>query len=141
MSKRMEKWITSLMYSMDKNVDEETRAKILEQCGRRCQTQSLVQKARKIYKQSKNVDEFIDKFSQVYKNLHREGDNIYITYPRCYCSFVNKIPNGKLSWTWCNCSRGWAKQLFEAALDRPVEVVLEKSIVHGDSKCRFRIKL
>jgi predicted hydrocarbon binding protein len=137
----MEKWIISLIDSLDKNVDEKTRAKILEQCGRRCQSQNLVKKAQEIFKQSKNVDEFIDKFSRVYKHLHREGDNVYITYPRCYCSFVNKIPRGTISWTWCNCSRGWAKQLFEAALDRPINVILEKSVVHGDSQCRFRIQL
>lgn len=141
MSKRMERWITSLIDSLDKNVDEKTKAKILEQCGRQCQSQSFVEKARKIYQQSKNVDEFIDKLSQAYKHLHREGDNVYITYPRCYCPFVNKTPRNKLSWTYCNCSRGWAKQLFEGALGRPVEIVLEKSIVHGDDQCRFKVRL
>ncbi len=141
MSKRMEKWIDSLLNSLDKNTDEKTRAKILEQCGRHCQSQSFVKKARRIFQQAKNVDEFIEKLSQTYKHLHREGGNVYITYPRCYCSFVNKIPPKKLSWTYCNCSRGWAKELFEGALGHPVEVILEKSIVHGDDQCKFRILL
>jgi predicted Zn-ribbon and HTH transcriptional regulator len=141
MSKRMEKWITSLIDSLDKSIDEKTRVEIFEQCGRRCQSQSFVKKTRKIRQQSKSDNEFIEKLSQVYKHLHREGDSIYITYPRCYCSFVNKIPPRELSKTWCNCSRGWAKELFEGALDRSVEVVLEKSIVRGDDQCRFRILL
>ena len=116
-------------------------AKILEQCGRQCQSQNFVKKARSIYKRSKNIDEFLNEFGKVYKNLHKERDNVYIIYPKCYCSFVNKIPPEKLSSTYCNCSRGWVKELFEGALGRPVEVDMEKSIVNGDDQCKFRILL
>jgi len=137
----MERWIIQLMAGLDEHVDEEARAKVLEHCGRQCQSEGFVKKARGIFEKSKNVDEFLDEFGKVYKHLRREGDNVYIVYPRCYCSFVNKIPAGKLSATYCNCSRGWTKELFEGALERPVEVVMEKSIVMGDSECRFRIVL
>jgi predicted hydrocarbon binding protein len=141
MSKRMERWITCLIAGLDENVDEKTIAKVLEQCGRQCQSESFVKKARDIYKRSKSMNEFLDSFSKVYKHLHGEGNNVYIVYPKCYCSFVNKIPQGKLSATYCNCSRGWTKALFEGALGRPVEVVMEKSIVKGDDQCKFRIIL
>ena len=141
MTKRMERWITCLMDGLDKHVDEETKAVILEQCGRQCQSQSFVEKARRIYKKSQNVEEFLNAFSEVYKNLQVNGNDIYIVYPRCYCSFVNKIPSGTLSATYCNCSRGWAKELFEKVLGRSVEVVMEESIVNGDQQCKFRIVL
>jgi predicted hydrocarbon binding protein len=138
---RTEKWITTLIEGLDKNVNEKTRAAILEQCGRQCQSPTLIEKAKDIYKKSKNTDDFLEKFGQVYKHLHRERDRVYIVYPKCYCSQVNKIPRGKLSATYCNCSRGWAKALFEVALGRPVEVLMEKSIVNGDAQCKFRIML
>ena len=137
----MEGWISCLIAGLDQYVDEGTRAKVLEQCGRQCQSQRFVEKARSIYKKSKDVDEFLGKFGEIYEHLHREGDNVYIVYPKCYCSFVNKIPSGRLSATYCNCSRGWAKELFEGVLGRPVEVVMEKSIVKGDDQCKFRIVL
>ena len=139
MSSRNEKWIMSFIDGLDRNVDEETKAKILEQCGRQCQSQNFTKKARGIYQKSKNIDDFLDKLGQVYKHLHREGDKIYIVYPRCYCTKVNKIPKGKLSWTYCNCSRGWAKALFEGALGRPVQVLREQTILHGDKQCKFQI--
>jgi predicted ArsR family transcriptional regulator len=138
---RTQKWITALMAGLDENVDEETRAKILEQCGRQCQTTAFIKKAKQIYEKSRNTDEFIERFSQVYKHLHKEGNKIYITYPRCYCSQVNKIPKGKLSGTYCNCSRGWAKALFEGATGKPVEVKMEESIINGNNQCKFRITL
>ncbi|MDH7563517.1 MAG: hypothetical protein QHH24_01350 [Candidatus Bathyarchaeota archaeon] len=91
---RKEKWIACLIGGLDKYVEEQTRIKILEQCGRQCQSQSLVKKARSISKKSKSIDEFLDRFQQVYKHLHRDKDNIYITYPKCYCSQVKKTPEG-----------------------------------------------
>jgi len=137
----VEKWICQLMAGLDEHVDKETIAKVLEQCGRRCQSQSLIKKARSIYEKSKNMDEFLDNFGKVYKHLHREGNNLYIVYPKCYCSIVNKISPGKLSATYCNCSRGWAKALFEGALKRPVEATMEQSIRQGDKQCKFKITL
>ena len=50
MSTRMEKWIVSLVDGLDKYVDAETIAKTLEQCGRQCQSQGFVKKAKDIYK-------------------------------------------------------------------------------------------
>lgn len=141
MGGRTEKWIICLVDGLNKQVDEKTRAMILEQCGRQCQSPVFIKKAKGIYEKSKNIDEFLEKFGKVYKHLHREGEKVYIIYPRCYCSQVNKIPKGKLSGTYCNCSRGWAKALFEGALGRPVEVLLEKSIISGDNQCKFRIVL
>jgi predicted ArsR family transcriptional regulator len=141
MPSRNEKWIMNLIDGLDKNVDEETKAKILEQCGRQCQSQSFIKKARGIYQKSKDINDFLDRLGQGYKHLHREGDKIYIVYPKCYCSQVNKIPRGKLSWTYCNCSRGWAKALFEGTLGRPVQVLRKETILHGDKQCKFEIIL
>jgi predicted hydrocarbon binding protein len=129
------------MAALDEYVDEKTKAKILEQCGQQCQSESFVKKARKIYEKSEDIDEFLEKFGRVYKNLHREGGKVYIIYRKCYCPNVNKIPPRKLSATYCNCSRGWAKALFEGALGKPVDVIMEESIVNGDEQCKFRIVL
>ena len=141
MAERTENWITNLMDGLDNNVDKETIIKILEQCGRQCQSQSFIKKAKAIYEKSKNTDDFLNKLAQVYKHMHREGNKVYIVYPKCYCSQVNKIPKGKLSGTYCNCSRGWAKALFEGATGKPVEVIMEKSMISGDDQCKFEVIL
>lgn len=80
-------------------------------------------KAKGIYAKSKSVDDFLEKFASVYEHLHLDGGNVYIIYPKCYCSRVNKIHYVKLSGTYCYCSVGWAKALFEGVLGRPVKVV------------------
>jgi predicted hydrocarbon binding protein len=72
--------------------------------------------------------------------LQGKGDAVYVVYDRCYCPLV-KGYDGKLSPTFCSCSRGWIKELFESVLKKPVEVKLEKSVKQGDEICRFRIHL
>jgi predicted hydrocarbon binding protein len=134
------RWIKSLVQSLDENVDEETRAKILERCGRNCISQSMTAKAKKIKKNSKDLDEFLVKLSKNWKHLKLDGKEIYVEYEKCYCPLVRDYPE-KLSVTFCNCSRGWLKELFESALEKPVEVKLEKSIKRGDEICRFRVLL
>jgi hypothetical protein len=136
-----EKWLCNFISGLEKSVDANTMKKVLEDCGRRCQTQSMIKKAKIIYERSGNIDTFLEEFGKTYKQLHREKTGTYLVYPRCYCTRVNKIPQGQMPAVYCNCSVGWAKALFEGALGRPVDVTLEKSIVAGDNECRIKIGL
>jgi predicted hydrocarbon binding protein len=43
--------------------------------------------------------------------------------------------------TYCHCSCGWYRQLFETLLNGPVEVELLGSIAQGDEHCRFLIHI
>lgn len=138
--KHSHKWIKTLITSLDKELDEKTRAKILENCGRTCITHSFIQKAKKCKEESRDLNEFVDKLSKVWKHLKKDGDNIYVIYEKCYCPLVEAYPE-RLSSTWCNCSRGWIRELFESALGKPVEVKIEKSIKQGDDICKFRVRL
>jgi hypothetical protein len=136
-----EKWLCNLIGGLEENVDDETMKKVLENCGRKCQTQSMIRKAKTIYEKSKDIDSFLAEFAKTYKHLHKEKQGTYFVYPKCYCTRVNKIPQGQMPAIYCNCSVGWAKALFERALGRPVDVTLEKSIIAGDNECRFKIGL
>jgi len=136
--KHMHKWIKTLTESLDKELDEKTRAKILESCGRNCIPRSFVQKAQACRKNAEDVDDFLDRLGKIWGNLKREGNDVYVVYKKCYCPLVRGY-SGKLSPTWCNCSMGWIKKLFESTLEKPVEVMLEKSIKQGDDICRFKV--
>jgi len=138
--KHSHKWIKSLITALQTELDEKTQAKILENCGRNCITHSFILKAKTCKKNAKNQKEFLDKLSKVWKSLHLEGNNVYVVYEKCYCPLVKEYPE-KLSPTWCNCSRGWIKELFESALGKSIDVKLEKSIKQGDNICKFRVQL
>ena len=136
--KHVHKWIGTLVDRLDTDLDEGTRARVLEACGRTCIPRSFVNKAKKCRDQAKDTDEFLDKLGKMWSHLHRTGDDVYVVYEKCYCPLVKDYP-GELSSTWCNCSRGWAKELFEAALEGPVDVELLQSIRQGDEVCKLAV--
>lgn len=149
--KHIHKWIYTLIRNLDAKVDEKTKILVLENCGRACITESFKQKVRKVSKESKNIDDFLNKLSKVWGHLKIKGKDIYVEYPRCYCPIVSSYPGkplkswSKRSWqlpkSWCNCSRGWIKELFEQSLGKSAKVTLEKSIKQGDKICRFKVKI
>jgi predicted hydrocarbon binding protein len=128
------------MNGLDEELDEQTKTKILENCGRTCIPRSFVKKAQDYKKKAKNTDDFLNSLGKAWKHLKRENNDVHVVYEKCYCPIV-KTHNGKLSPTWCNCSRGWIKELFESALEKSVDVVLEKSIMRGDDMCKFTVHL
>jgi len=136
-----QKWLCNLIRGLEVTVDEVALKAVLEDCGRKCQSQSMIQKARAIYEKTRDIDTFLIEFGTTYKHLHIEKDGTYLVYPKCYCTRVNKIPQGQMPAVYCNCSVGWAKALFEGALGRPVDVILEKSIIAGNNECRFKVVL
>jgi len=123
---------------LDSQLDEDTRVKILEDCGRSCTPRSLVEKLKSVWGDTGNVDDFVDEAAKAWKHLRREGDGVYVEYERCYCPLVKDYA-GELSDSWCNCSRGWLLELFGSATGSPVGVELLRSVRRGDDECRFQI--
>jgi predicted hydrocarbon binding protein len=138
--KHLHKWIESLMDNLDEHVDERTRVEVLENCGRSCIPQSFIKKAKDCKSESKDVKDFLNRLTKVWHHLQIEVEDVFVVYEKCYCPLV-KDYDQKLSPSFCNCSRGWIKELFESALGRPIDVKLEKSIRLGDNICKFKVNL
>jgi len=77
-------------------VDAETRIAVLERCGRTCITDSMVKRAKDRRAEAKDEAGFLGKLGQAWKHLQREGDEVFVVYPRCYCPLVKDL-RGKLS--------------------------------------------
>jgi len=93
----------------------------------------------------------------------RQGNKIYVTkfpysptqylnetgptmkrYYACHCPLVRAvIPKGEpnISPTWCYCSGGFEKFLFDVIFDEEVKVEVLESVLHGDLRCRFAIEI
>ena len=144
-----ERWLIDMMKGLDEHVDDDTRTKLMHLCGRACFNtpwhQAEFKRWKKLHKQSKDLDDFLDKLEKANPNwFKREGKIIQATFEfldGCVCPVIKKIPHDSLSGTWCLCSVGLHKALFEETLGRPIEVVLEESRRTGADKCKFRITL
>jgi len=140
----MHGWIKRLMGGMDLRVEEEARAKILEECGRGCIPRGFIADIKAVWETSNDLDDLVAKINDAWESagadahMRREGEEVYAVYGRCYCPLVGDYPD-ELSPSWCHCSRGWLLELFESALETPAQVELEKSVKRGDDVCRFKI--
>lgn len=135
--------IREMMAMLDRETDAATRKAIMEACGEGCTGKSVIEKARRLQAGAQNLDELLVRLNEAHiggGHLQRQGNAIHATYDRCYCGSVSKskVP---LSATYCGCSCGWYRRLFEALLNQPVEVELLGSIIQGDENCQFLIHL
>ena len=93
----------------------------------------------------------------------RKGDRIYVTkipyatpqllretnpalkrYYACHCPLVRaslRHGKSKVPATFCYCSAGFEKVKFDAVFGEPVEVELLETLLKGDMRCRFAIKI
>ena len=135
--------IQGMMQLLDQTGDEETSWQIMETCGRRCIGATTSEKARRLLRDSPDLDSWLDRLNEAHiggGHLLREGSAIHAVYDRCYCGSVSKAKE-VISNTYCRCSCGWYRQLFETALGQPVQVELLGSIISGEERCRFLIHL
>jgi len=77
-------------------VDEEL-IHMLECRGRECIGSTYIKKAKAAAKDAKDDDEFLDNLAKTVRMLKREGDAVYMVYPKCYChklkGFEGEVPH------------------------------------------------
>jgi hypothetical protein len=73
-----------------------------------------------------------------------ETDPLMRRYLACHCPLAAStiLKEGtKVSPTWCYCSAGFEKTLFDNAFGESLEVEVLESVLDGSERCRFAIKL
>jgi hypothetical protein len=123
-------------------VEDEARKRIMERSGEACAINGSLPIARWIAEETTDVDEILAKANDWIPwcgEWVREGGIISATCHDCGCPLVQSDVV-KLTGTFCYCSVGWVRTIFEALLRRPVEVELEKAIGLGDDVCKYNVR-
>lgn len=126
--------------------------------------EGLMAEGRLFYEQkiTPRVVEFVRGNQELLSGV-RQGDKIYVTklpyapedylnetdpltkrYYACHCPLARasiREREPKISPTWCYCSGGYEKLLFDVIFDEQVEVEVLESALGGDLRCRFAIKI
>jgi predicted hydrocarbon binding protein len=139
--RRKAQCVKELMDILDRDAEQGARRSVMEACGRQCIGTSILAAGRRTQKDAQGLDDLLDRLNQAHiggGHLWRDSDGVHASYDRCYCGSVSKSPD-PFSATYCYCSCGWFKQLFESLLERPVAVDLLSSIIQGSETCTFLI--
>jgi predicted hydrocarbon binding protein len=131
--------IAKLIEIMYSTLDEKTYQEILEKVGRECG------KVFGVYlKYRGNIEGYIDEVArQWYKEVkydQKEGIIKIISDKRedCVCSLATKefTPH-----TFCDCSAGLFKEIYETVLENSVNVDVIESVLSGAERCVFKIRM
>lgn len=131
--------LTRFMEDMDAHIDEPRRVALMEARGRSCARMG----ARRMAEAHKGkLDAFIEAFGRHMEpdGLRREGNVVKVKYPRCLCPLASEIKE-PLSPTYCHCSVGWLKELYETVTGKPVTVEAVETVKRGGQACRFNVIL
>lgn len=96
---------------------------------------------KRIYNKVENLDEFCAEYNSEYGDIHPigyEASALFFSYPTCYCSCVKRVDE-PMSLTWCLCTLGYTKELFDYVFDCDTNIELIESIKTGGSRCVMKI--
>ncbi|MCX5977054.1 MAG: DUF6144 family protein [Coprothermobacterota bacterium] len=119
----------------------------------------------KLWYEQKITQQVVDfvKSNQELLSAVRQGDTLYVTkipynpdrfltetdpamkrYLACHCPLADSTilkEGAVVSPTWCYCSAGYEKTLFDNVFGGSLEVEVKQSVLDGSERCRFAIKL
>ncbi len=137
--KKKFEWAEEICSTLEKEFDYNTIKSIRKDCS--CgPSKGHMDNMKKLFANSEGLDEFAKGINK--KNIGAtswcEGEDLFFSYPTCYCSCVKKIDK-PLSKTWCYCTLGYTKKMFDYVFDYDTDVELISSVKTGGSSCIIKI--
>ncbi|MEN6403370.1 MAG: DUF6144 family protein [Armatimonadia bacterium] len=136
-------WIRNAVQRLEEEAGRVAAIKVMQACGMKCCGPTQQKRAKHFMEEAHSVDELLAKLNEAGIGGGRlklkNKSTIVGGYDWCYCGRVKQTKETFPTDTYCHCSTGWYKSLFEAALGKPVEVTLKQSILQGADTCEFEI--
>jgi hypothetical protein len=137
-------WIKSVIGLLDQELNPEDCNRILEKCGRGCAFGcGIVAKIQNANLRRENPEEVYQllRSPELFGERITKGDECYYTTcEQCFCPYVSDSI-AETPGSYCECSKGWTKQVFETAFGRPAEVEIEQTIIRGAECCKMKTRL
>lgn len=131
-------WVKNTMKRLETifDADEIKKIRMNCQCGYGMDEKFALVKD--LMKTSANLEEFAGSDKAKAAGLSFHGGTFYLMFPFCPCPMLAEVDRLETT-TWCQCTTGYSKVLFEKAFGCNVDVELLKSIKTGDDICLMKI--
>lgn len=131
-------WVNSTMKRLESKFDKTATKKIRMKCQCGYGMDKKLELLKELMELSCSLEEFGNLQKAKDAGLFYENGDLYLQFNFCPCPMLAEVD--KLdSYTWCQCTTGYSKVLFEKAFQCKVDVELLKSIKMGDEKCLMKI--
>ena len=131
-------WVKNSMSRLGEHFDSATVKKIRQNCQCGYAMEEKLQLVQEIKEASSSLEEFGSHPKAQAAGLSYSDGAVNLMFPFCPCPMVAEVDKLDTN-TWCQCTTGYSKVLFEKAFGCEVDVELLKSIKAGDEICLMKI--
>lgn len=131
-------WVKSTMNRLESNFDSSAVKQIRMNCQCGYGMDKKLALVQELVASSSNLEEFANQDKAKAAGLSYTNGELYLQFPFCPCPMLIDVDKLDTD-TWCQCTAGYSKVLFEKAFGCEVVVELLKSIKMGDDICLMKI--
>ena len=134
-------WVENMSAILENTFDEKTVKEIRRNCS--CNENGRLEETAGVLKEiyssaGRDLSRFVEAVNERGANWYIEEEKLFTRMEVCECLMLEAAKvSGSL--TWCHCTAGYNKKLFEAVFERPVEVEVVHSIRQGFDECLLKI--
>lgn len=131
-------WVKSTVKRLESHFDKSDVKQIRMNCQCGYGMDEKLALVKELVESSSTMDEFGSSDKAREAGLSCVNGELYLQFPFCPCPMLSDVDILETD-TWCQCTTGYSKVLFEKAFGCKVDVELLKSIKMGDEICLMKI--
>lgn len=131
-------WVKSTMNRLENHFDRSAVKQIRMNCQCGYGMDEKLAFVKELLESSSNLEEFANQDKAKAAGLSYTNGGLYLQFPFCPCPMLADVDQLDTD-TWCQCTTGYSKVLFEQAFGCEVDVELLKSVKMGDNICLMKI--
>ena len=135
-----EEWVKNTMDRLEYRFNADVVNKIRMNCQCGYAMDEKLKFLNTLISASASLEEFANHESARAAGLFTSNGELFLQFDYCPCPILSEVEKLDKN-TWCLCTTGYSKVLFEKAFNCQVEVELLNSIKMGDSKCLMKLIL
>lgn len=133
-------WVKASMKRLESKFDEAAIKKIRMNCQCGYGMDEKIALVKELKSTTANIEEFAGSEKAKAAGLFCKDGELYLQFDFCPCPMLAEVDRLETN-TWCQCTTGYSKVLFEKAFSCNADVELLKSIKMGDQVCLMKITL
>lgn len=131
-------WVRSTMSRLESKFDPDTTRRIRMNCQCGYGMEEKLALLQSLMASASSMEEFADSDRARAAGLFSREGELFLRFWSCPCPMLAAVDKLETN-TWCLCTTGYSKVLFEKAFGCEVDVTLLKSIKMGDDICLMKI--
>lgn len=133
-------WVKAAMNRLENRFEAETVKNIRMNCQCGYGIDEKIALVKELKADVANIEEFTASEKAEAAGLFCKDGELFLQFHYCPCPMLAEVDRLETN-TWCQCTTGYSKILFERAFACKADVELLKSIKMGDSICLMKIIL